>query len=74
MGSPRCCTCAGCGAEPVRTNSAGPGLRPDVRLGGITTIASLSEALAAGKPGQKTSVTYTRDGSAKTVEVTLGEQ
>ncbi|MEU0942043.1 trypsin-like peptidase domain-containing protein [Streptomyces canus] len=41
---------------------------------GITTITSLSEALAADKPGQKTSVTYTRDGTAKTVEVTLGEQ
>ncbi|MGC0341376.1 S1C family serine protease [Streptomyces sp. SLBN-8D4] len=41
---------------------------------GITTITSLSEALAADKPGQKTTVTYTRDGSAKTVEVTLGEQ
>ncbi|MFJ4199005.1 S1C family serine protease [Streptomyces sviceus] len=41
---------------------------------GITTITSLSEALAADKPGQKTSVTYTRDAGAKTVEVTLGEQ
>ncbi|MDH6610573.1 putative serine protease PepD [Streptomyces sp. SAI-208] len=40
----------------------------------ITTITSLSEALAADKPGQKTSVTFTRDGSAKTVDVTLGEQ
>lgn len=40
----------------------------------ITTITSLSEALAADKPDQKTSVTFTRDGSAKTVDVTLGEQ
>ncbi|MET8079418.1 trypsin-like peptidase domain-containing protein [Streptomyces sp. NPDC005303] len=40
----------------------------------ITTITSLSEALAADKPGQRTSVTFTRDGSAKTVDVTLGEQ
>ncbi|MFF4057490.1 S1C family serine protease [Streptomyces sp. NPDC001668] len=40
----------------------------------ITTITSLSEALAADRPGQKTSVTFTRAGSAKTVKVTLGEQ
>ncbi|MCT9077847.1 S1C family serine protease [Streptomyces fulvoviolaceus] len=40
----------------------------------ITTITSLSEALAADKPGGRTSVTFTRDGSAKTVDVTLGEQ
>ncbi|MFI6433999.1 S1C family serine protease [Streptomyces sp. NPDC050759] len=41
---------------------------------GITTITSLSEALAADRPGQQTSVTFTRDGRAKTVRVTLGEQ
>ncbi|KUN28515.1 signal protein PDZ [Streptomyces antibioticus] len=41
---------------------------------GITTITSLSEALAAESPGDKTSVTYTRDGDEKTVDVTLGEQ
>ena len=40
----------------------------------ITTITSLSEALAADKPGGKVSVTFTRDGDAKTVDVTLGEQ
>ncbi|MER6736595.1 S1C family serine protease [Streptomyces puniciscabiei] len=40
----------------------------------VTTITSLSEALAADTPGQKTSVTYQRDGARKTVEVTLGEQ
>lgn len=40
----------------------------------ITTITSLSEALAAKKPGEKTKVTYTRDGAEKTVDVTLGEQ
>ncbi|MGW7824045.1 S1C family serine protease [Streptomyces puniciscabiei] len=55
------------------------GLRPGdiiTRLGDrpITTITSLSEALAADTPGQKTSVTYQRDGARKTVEVTLGEQ
>lgn len=41
---------------------------------GITTITSLAEALAAEKPGDKVAVTYTRDGSEKTVDVTLGEQ
>ena len=40
----------------------------------ITTITTLSEALAAEKPGDKVTVTYTRGGSAKTVDVTLGEQ
>ncbi|MFF5896344.1 S1C family serine protease [Streptomyces argenteolus] len=39
----------------------------------ITTITSLSEALAGAKPGQKVTVTYTRGGSARTAEVTLGE-
>jgi S1-C subfamily serine protease len=54
------------------------GIRPgDVitELGnaGITTITSLSEALAAENPGDKTKVTFTRGGTQKTVEVTLGE-
>ncbi|MHC3474530.1 S1C family serine protease [Streptomyces sp. 7R007] len=40
----------------------------------ITTITSLSEALAEDRPGQKTTVTFTRNGSEKTVDVTLGEQ
>ncbi|GGY26022.1 trypsin-like peptidase domain-containing protein [Streptomyces xanthochromogenes] len=39
----------------------------------IATITSLTEALAADKPGQKVTVTYTRDGAKKTAEVTLGE-
>ena len=40
----------------------------------ITTITSLAEALAGDKPGQRTTVTYLRDGSRKTADVTLGEQ
>ncbi|MCI3270267.1 S1C family serine protease [Streptomyces cylindrosporus] len=40
----------------------------------ITTITSLSEALAAQQPGDRTSVTFTRDGSEKKADVTLGEQ
>ncbi|MER5614313.1 trypsin-like peptidase domain-containing protein [Streptomyces sp. NPDC002215] len=39
----------------------------------VTTITSLSEALASDKPGQKVTVTYLRDGSEKTAKVTLGE-
>ncbi|MBX7465348.1 signal protein PDZ [Streptomyces sp. CB01201] len=39
----------------------------------ISTITSLTEALAADKPGQKVTVAYTRDGAKKTAEVTLGE-
>ncbi|MEU2713929.1 trypsin-like peptidase domain-containing protein [Streptomyces sp. NPDC007205] len=40
----------------------------------ITTITSLSEALAADRPGQRTTVTFQRDGAERTAEVTLGEQ
>ncbi|MFR0352119.1 S1C family serine protease [Streptomyces sediminimaris] len=47
-----------------------------IRLGDtdITTITSLTEALAAEKPGDRTSVTYTRDGREEKTDVTLGEQ
>jgi putative serine protease PepD len=40
----------------------------------ITTITSLSEALAAESPGDETTVTYTRAGAEDTADVTLGEQ
>ncbi|CAM5709459.1 trypsin-like peptidase domain-containing protein [Streptomyces violaceorubidus] len=55
------------------------GLRPgDVIVGlgdtDITTITLLSEALASMRPGDRTKVTYTRDGDERTAEVTLGEQ
>ncbi|CAM5580639.1 trypsin-like peptidase domain-containing protein [Streptomyces atroolivaceus] len=39
----------------------------------VTTITSLSEALADDRPGQRIRVTYTRGDAAKTAEVTLGE-
>lgn len=39
----------------------------------VTTITSLSEALASDKPGQKVTVTYLRNGAEKTVQVTLSE-
>ncbi|CAM5304663.1 hypothetical protein STENM36S_07319 [Streptomyces tendae] len=57
-------------------DDAGP--RPNVIVGlgdtDITTITSLSEALASMRPGDRTKVTYTRDGAERTAEVTLGEQ
>ncbi|MCG7204518.1 S1C family serine protease [Streptomyces arenae] len=40
----------------------------------ITTITSLAESLASDRPGQKTKVTFSRDGIERTVDVTLGEQ
>ncbi|MGW1622125.1 S1C family serine protease [Streptomyces sp. NPDC002172] len=40
----------------------------------ITTITSLAESLAPERPGKKTTVTYSRDGVSRTVDVTLGEQ
>ncbi|MEU1777045.1 MULTISPECIES: S1C family serine protease [Streptomyces] len=39
----------------------------------VTTITSLSEALAGDEPGEKVEVTYTRGDTAKSAEVTLGE-
>ncbi|MFF9071167.1 S1C family serine protease [Streptomyces sp. NPDC014646] len=39
----------------------------------ITTITSLSEALASDKPGQKVTVTYRRNGREATARVMLGE-
>ncbi|MFJ8919628.1 S1C family serine protease [Streptomyces sp. NPDC102415] len=39
----------------------------------VTTITSLSEALAGEKPGGKVEVTYTRGNSTRTAQVTLGE-
>jgi S1-C subfamily serine protease len=44
------------------------------RVGGtrITTVQSLTEALADFHPGDKVKVTYVRDTSTKTAEVTLG--
>ncbi|MEW2260589.1 trypsin-like peptidase domain-containing protein [Streptomyces sp. NPDC047869] len=40
----------------------------------VSSATALSEALATRRPGQRIPVTFQRDGAAKTVEVTLGEQ
>ncbi|MFJ4733188.1 S1C family serine protease [Streptomyces sp. NPDC088770] len=71
------------GVAVVDVKSGGAAARAGIRSGdiitkvggrNITTITSLSEALAADRPGQRTTVTYSRDNSRKTVDVTLGEQ
>lgn len=71
------------GVAVVEVKAGGAADRAGIRSGDVitrlgdtdvTTITSLSEALASDKPGQKTKVTYVRDGAEKTVEVTLGEQ
>ncbi|MFJ9705341.1 S1C family serine protease [Streptomyces sp. NPDC101234] len=40
----------------------------------ITTITSLAVSLASDRPGQRTTVTYSREGVRRTVGVTLGGQ
>ncbi|SOD87120.1 S1C family serine protease [Streptomyces sp. Ag109_G2-15] len=72
---------AGAAVVTVRSGDAADraGLRPGdvitkVDDAPVTTTTELSEALAVLKPGQRTTVTYQRDGVEKTVEVTLGEQ
>ncbi|MGX1269505.1 putative serine protease PepD [Streptomyces phaeoluteigriseus] len=40
----------------------------------VTTITSLAEALAVMAPGERTTVTFTRNGDERTADVTLGEQ
>ncbi|WP_103513956.1 S1C family serine protease [Streptomyces sp. SM10] len=70
------------GVAIVSTKKGGAAEKAGLRAGDIvtrvgdtrvTTITSLSEALAGDKPGEKVRVTYTRGGASKTAEVTLGE-
>ncbi|MEV5976175.1 trypsin-like peptidase domain-containing protein [Streptomyces sp. NPDC052114] len=70
------------GVAVVETQKDGAAAEAGLRAGDIitrvgddeiTTIDSLSEVLASAEPGQKTQVTYVRDGSEKSAEVTLGE-
>ncbi|MFJ8633588.1 S1C family serine protease [Streptomyces sp. NPDC093568] len=71
------------GVAVVEVQSGGAadkaGMKPGdiiTRLGDtdITTITSLSEALAGEQPGDRTTVTFTRDGNEQKADVTLGEQ
>ncbi|MEU8790204.1 trypsin-like peptidase domain-containing protein [Streptomyces sp. NPDC048643] len=71
---------AGVAVAQVKSGGAADkaGIEPgDVIVGlddtAVTSITSLSEALAAEKPGDKAKVTFTRGGNRRTVEVTLGE-
>lgn len=55
------------------------GLEPEDVITGlgdteVTTLTSLAEALATERPGDRTTVTYRRDGEERTAKVTLGEQ
>ncbi|MFJ8019601.1 S1C family serine protease [Streptomyces sp. NPDC096311] len=74
-------TPAGVAVVEVKPGSAADtaGIRPGdiiTRIGtnDITTLTSLAEALASDKPGQRTRVTFVRDGAERTVGVRLGEQ
>ncbi|NJP44932.1 S1C family serine protease [Actinacidiphila epipremni] len=69
------------GAAIVSTTKGGPAAKAGLKAGDvitkvggtpITTVQSLSDTLAAMKPGQKVTVTYDRDGATKTAQVTLG--
>ncbi len=71
------------GVAVVEVNDGGAAADAGLRAGDvivkvgdtdITTITSLAEALASMAPGDRTKVTYTRDGDRRTAEVTLGEQ
>ncbi|MDX3530206.1 trypsin-like peptidase domain-containing protein [Streptomyces sp. ID05-39B] len=71
------------GVAVVEVTGGGPADRAGLRagdvitgLGGtpVTTITSLAEQLAAMRPGERTTVTFTRNGDERTVEVTLGQQ
>ena len=70
------------GVAVVSAAGGGPADKAGIRAGDIiakiddttiTTDASLSEALAAFRPGDRTNVTYQRDGSTRTTQVTLGQ-
>ncbi|WP_354644960.1 S1C family serine protease [Kitasatospora camelliae] len=69
------------GAAVVSLTSGGAAEQAGIQVGDvitqlgdtqITTLASLTTALAALQPGDKVTVTYQRDGQNRTTEVTLG--
>ncbi|GGR20505.1 protease [Streptomyces aurantiogriseus] len=71
------------GVAVVEVRSGGAADKAGIRTGDvitglgdtdITTITSLAEALAEDRPGERTTVTFTREGRERTVEVTLDEQ
>ncbi|MEV4227450.1 trypsin-like peptidase domain-containing protein [Streptomyces bobili] len=71
------------GVAVVEVTGGGPADRAGLRAGDVitglgdtpvTTITSLAEELAGMRPGERTTVTFTRNGDARTVDVTLGQQ
>jgi S1-C subfamily serine protease len=69
------------GVAIVSVTTGGPADKAGLRAGDVitkvgdapvTTVQSLTEALADDKPGQQVQVAYVRDGSRKTAQVTLG--
>jgi len=69
------------GVVIVSTTAGGPAASAGLQAGDvitklgdtpITTVGSLTTALASLTPGSKVTVTYQRDGQTKTTEVTLG--
>ncbi|MFE4454688.1 S1C family serine protease [Streptomyces sp. NPDC056796] len=70
------------GVALVSVQKGGAAAKAGLRVGDIitrigdtpvTTITSLSEALAGDKPGQKVTVVFKRGDASKSAEVTLGE-
>ena len=72
----------GAGVGVVSVTGGGPADRAGLRPGDVIRAAgkeqtpdttALSQALAAARPGDKVTVTVSRDGQDRTVQVTLGE-
>lgn len=70
------------GVAVAAVSGGGPAEKAGLRAGdiivkvgkaAITTMQSLAEALAGLRPGERTEVTYERDGAEQTANVTLGE-
>jgi putative serine protease PepD len=70
------------GVGVVTVTDGGPAGRAGLRAGDVITKAgshetadttALSQALAAASPGDKITVTVSRDGADRTVQITLGE-
>jgi S1-C subfamily serine protease len=83
----RVATAAGPGGSPAGTGivsvtPGGPAARAGLRAGDVITsagrtptpdTAALAQALATAEPGQAVTLTVTRDGQPRNVQVTLGE-
>jgi len=79
---PFCIGTAAQGVGVVTVTGGGPAERAGLRAGDVITrvgaqetpdTTALSQALAAASPGDKVTVTVTRDGEQRDVQITLGE-